>query len=242
MPDLPVLVLSHSLGTDLTLWDPQMPAFVKQFRVLRHDLRGHGGSSATAGPYTIELLARDVLALLDGLGIARAHFCGLSIGGQIGLWLGLHASDRLHKLVVCNSAARIGTDAAWNARIEAVRRGGVAAIAEGVIDGWLTPAFRARASGQAERLRRVLLATPPAAYAAACAAVRDFDARETVAGVRAPTLVVSGSADKATTPAEGRFLAERIPGARYLEVAAAHLSNVEAAETFTSGVAAFLAE
>jgi 3-oxoadipate enol-lactonase len=237
-----VLVLSNSLGTDLGLWDAQVPAFAERFRVLRYDGRGHGGSEVTPGPYTVELLARDLLALLDGLALPRVHLCGLSLGGQVGLWLGLHAPERLGRLVVSNTGARIGTVDGWNARIEAVRRDGVDSMARGTMERWFTPAFRERSPVEVERLRRMLLATPAEGYIGACAAVRDLDLRDAVSGIGVPALVITGSADAATPPADSRALAAAIPGARYVELPAAHLSNIEAAEDFTAAVTKFLSE
>ncbi|HXH02116.1 MAG TPA: 3-oxoadipate enol-lactonase [Candidatus Competibacteraceae bacterium] len=240
--EAPVLVLSNSLGTDLAMWDAQIPAFTQRFRVLRYDSRGHGQSAVTPGPYTIERLARDVLGLLDGLGLARIHFCGLSMGGMVGMWLGIHAPQRVARLVLCNTAACIPPAELWNARIEAVHQGGMAAIAEAVIGRWFTPVFRAQAPAVVERVRRTLEATPAEGYVACCAAVRDMDQRAAVARITAPTLVVAGTHDTATPPADGRFLAERIAGARYLELEAAHLSNLEAETRFTEGVLTFLTE
>jgi 3-oxoadipate enol-lactonase len=239
-PGAPALLLSHSLGTDLSMWEAQVPALSRGRRLIRYDTRGHGGSEAGPGPCSIEELGRDVLFLLDALGVARAAFCGLSMGGMIGLWLGLHAPERVERLVLCNTGARIGTPALWEARIEAVRRGGMASVAEGVLARWLTPAFAASRPAEVERLRRVLLSTPPEGYAACCAAIRDCDLREAIRAIRVPALVIAGSLDQATPPADGRLLAERIPGARYAEIEAAHLSSVEAAGPFARAVRTFL--
>lgn len=237
----PALVLSNSLGTDLGLWDAQAPRLAERFRLVRYDARGHGASAVTPGPYDVALLGRDVLALLDELALPRASFCGLSLGGQVGLWLALNAPERLDRLVLANTGARIGTHEIWNARIDAVRRGGVAAVADGAIERWFTPDFRARAAEEVGRMRRMLLASPPDGYAAACAAVREFDVRDAVGRIGVPTLVVTGSADVATPPADARRLAAAIPGARCVELPAAHLSNIEAADAFTAAVLAFLA-
>lgn len=241
--DAPVLVLSNSLGTDLHMWDTQLPTFGKYFRVLRYDTRGHGRSLATPGPYSIEQLGQDVLALLDGLNIEQAHFCGLSMGGLIGQWLGIHANERLHKLVLCNTAAKIGGPETWDPRIETVLRDGPAAMValrDASIARWFTPEYAAANPDQAKRITDMLAATSPEGYAANCAAVRDADFREDLGSISAPTLIISGIHDPVTPPAGGRFIHDHIDGAEYEEVHAAHLSNVEAGEVFTSRVLAFL--
>lgn len=238
----PVVVLSHSLGTTLGMWDPQMPALAERFRVLRYDSRGHGESGVTPGPYTIEELGRHVIAVLDGLGIQRASFCGLSMGGMVGMWLGAHAPERVEKLVLCNTAARIGPPEFWNTRIESVRTHGMDPIATPVLGRWFSPAFHERMPDATGRMRRMLVETPVEGYVACCAAIRDADLRDVLPRIQARTLVIAGTHDAATPPADGRFLAEKIQGARYVELAAAHLSNIEAAERFTAEVAAFLAE
>lgn len=236
----PTLVLSNSLGTNFSMWDPQIPTFEKYFRVLRYDTRGHGQSSVTPGPYRIDQLARDVLHLLDRLTLDRVHFCGLSMGGMIGMWLGANAPDRLHKLVLCNTAARIGTVEVWNARIEAVTKNGMKSMAPAVIERWFTPAFRAAAPESVANTQRMIEASPPDGYAACCAAIRDVDLRESISSIRIPTLVVSGAKDPATTVADSRFLVETISGARYLELLTSHLSNIEASAQFSPEVLSFL--
>jgi 3-oxoadipate enol-lactonase len=238
----PVLVLSHSLGTTLALWDPQVPVLAERFRVVRHDSRGHGGSAVTPGPYTIERLGRDVIALLDGLGMERAHFCGLSMGGMVAMWLGAEAPERVEKLVLCNTAARIGSPEFWNTRIEDIRKSGIEPVAAAVLARWFTPAFQQRLPDVVGRMRRMLVATPAEGYVGCCAAIRDADLREALSRIQARTLVIAGTHDAATPPADGRYLAERIPGARYLELGSAHLSNIEAAERFTTELGGFLSE
>ena len=239
--DAPVVMLSNSLGTDLSMWDPQMSALNARYRVLRYDTRGHGQSAVTQGPYTIESLAEDVLGLLDALAIGRVHFCGLSMGGMVGQWLGAHAPQRVDKLILCNTAARIGPPDVWNTRIDNVQKGGMAAIVDAVLARWYTPDFAATDPGAIERTRQMLLRAPPAGYVACCAAIRDMDQRESVSRITVPTLVIAGAHDVATPPADGRFLAERIQGARYVELPAAHLSNIEAAPAFTAALTEFLA-
>jgi 3-oxoadipate enol-lactonase len=236
----PVLVLSNSLGTNLDMWEPQLGAFSRRFRVLRYDSRGHGFSDVTAGPYTIERLARDVLGLLDELEIARAHFCGLSMGGMAGMWLGVHAPKRVDKLVLCNTAPRIGSAERWNARIDAVTKGGVGGIADALIELWFTPRFRVAAADTVQRMRAMLIGCPTDGYIASCAAVRDMDQWSTLSRIERPTLIVTGTHDAVTPPAEARRMAEVISDAKQVELDAAHISNIEAAGRFTAEVLAFL--
>lgn len=241
--EAPVLVLSNSLGTDLHMWDIQVPAFTQHFRVLRLDTRGHGKSLVTPGPYSIEQLGRDVIALLDALGIARAHFCGLSMGGLIGQWLGINAGQRLHRLVVCNTAARIGTPEVWNPRIETVLRDGAAAMValrDASIARWFTADFAAANPHQAKQITDMLAATSPEGYAANCAAVRDADLRGQLARIKVPTLVIAGTEDAVTPPAGGHFIQNHVQGAQYAEFYAAHLSNVQAGAAFSDRVLDFL--
>jgi 3-oxoadipate enol-lactonase len=236
----PVLAFSNSLGADFSMWDAQVPELRKKFRVLRYDTRGHGQSSSTPGPYSIEQLAKDFISLLDALHLDRVHFCGLSMGGMIGMWLGVNAPARLNHLVLCNTGAKIGTTDAWNARIEAVRNNGMKSVASAVVERWFTPDFRLKAPSTIANTLKMLEGTNPDGYAASCAAVRDFDFREQASQIRLPTLVISGAHDPATPPADGRFLAQQIPGARYAELHAAHLSNIEDRGRFNTELAAFL--
>ncbi|UVL18322.1 3-oxoadipate enol-lactonase [Pseudomonas sp. B21-044] len=241
--DAQVLVLSNSLGTDLGMWDEQIPAWSEHFRVLRYDTRGHGGSLVTQGPYSIEQLGGDVLALLEALDIEHAHFVGLSMGGLIGQWLGINAAQRLHSLTLCNTAAKIANDEVWNSRIDAVLKGGQQAMADlrdGSIARWFTPAFAQARPDEAQRICQMLARTNPEGYAANCAAVRDADYREQLGRIQVPTLVVAGSADVVTTPEHGRFMQRRIVNATYAEFPAAHLSNVEIGAAFSARVLDFL--
>ncbi len=238
----PVLVLSNSLGTNFSMWEPQMAELQRRFRILRYDTRGHGQSSVTPGDYTIEQLGRDVLGLLDSLHLDRVHFCGLSMGGMIGIWLGIHAPGRLHRIVLCNTAARIGTKEMWNARIATVQKEGMKSVAAAVIERWFTPGFRASFPEKVARAQRMLESTGPAGYAGCCAAIRDMDQREAVAWIEVPTLVIYGGSDSVIPLADAHFLTNRIRGAKELELAAAHLSNVEQADAFTEAVSRFLSE
>jgi 3-oxoadipate enol-lactonase len=236
----PVLVLSHSLGAALDMWSPQLEAFGGRWRVLRYDTRGHGASSVPAGPYTIGQLGTDVLDLLDAYGIERASFCGLSMGGTVGMWLGVHAAGRIDRLVLCNTAPYFGPPELMNARMETVRAHGMAAIVDGVIERWFTPAFRAADPAMVQRIREILMASSPEGYVACCAALRDLDLRESLPGIHVPTLVIAGSDDPSSPPATALAIAAAIPGARCIELPAAHLSNIGAAAAFNASVLGFL--
>lgn len=239
---LPPLVLSHGLGLDLTMWEPQMAALSRVFRVLRYDTRGHGASADSAARCTIEDLGRDVLALLDQAGVDRAHFCGFSMGGMIGVWLGIHAPERLDKLVLAHTAARIGPRSMWNERIEIVNASGMRAISEAAMQRWFTPDFLAARPPVVAALREVFERNSAAGYVRCCAAVRDADFLEAIGSIRTPTLVISGILDAATTLADGRVLAERIVGAEFVEVGSAHLSNFEKPTEFSAALLAFLSK
>jgi 3-oxoadipate enol-lactonase len=240
-PQAPVVVFSNSLGADLSMWDPQVPALAVDYRVLRYDTRGHGQTAVTDGPYAIPQLAGDVLGLLDGLGIARVHFCGLSMGGLIGMWLGSQTPARLERLVLCNTGAVIGTAERWNGRIQEVRDQGMPGLAPSVLERWFTPGFRERSPEVVARTRAMVEGAPAAGYIACAAAIRDADLRAALPSIRAATMVVSGRWDPATPPSDGQAIARAVPGARYLELDSSHLSNVEAAADFTAALLGFLA-
>jgi 3-oxoadipate enol-lactonase len=181
-----------------------------------------------------------VIRLLDAVGIARAHFCGLSMGGLTGMWLGTQAAARIDRLVLCNTGALIGTAERWNGRIQEVRQHGMAGLAPSVLERWFTPSFRERSPELVARTRAMVERTPAEGYAACCAAIRDADFRAVLPAIQAPTLVISGRWDPATPPADGQAIARAVPGARYVELLASHLSNVEAAEDFTAELRRFL--
>lgn len=236
----PPLILSNSLGADFSMWDPQIPEFSKSFRVLRSDTRGHGKSSVTSSPYSIEQLAKDVLALADSLQFESFHFCGLSMGGQVGMWLAVNAPHRLNKVILCSTSAQIGIPEMWNARIATVRKEGMKNVAAAAIQRWFSAAFRAKNPSAIAHIQKVLEATSPEGYAACSAAVRDFDFRENLNNICTPTLVISGTHDSATTPADGQYLASHIACARYVELNGAHLCNIEDADRFNHEVLGFL--
>jgi len=236
----PACLLLHSLGTTRALWSPQRERLRQSFRVIRYDVRGHGRSRPAVGPYTLDQLGLDALAVLDAVGVARAHVCGVSLGGLTALWLGARAPDRVDRIVAANTAARLGTAQGWTDRIDRVRSGGMASIVDGGIAQWFTERFRALEPETVERFRSMLLRCQVDGYAGACAVLRDADVREGIGQIEAMTLVVTGRHDQATPPALGDLIRSRVSGARQLDLDAAHLSNVEQAGAFTAGVLDFL--
>jgi 3-oxoadipate enol-lactonase len=237
---LPNLILSNSLGTNLSMWDPQMPTLRENFSVLRYDGRGQGRSSVPAGPYSINQLGADVLALSGHLDMKRFSFCGLSMGGLIGQWLGVHASNRIYKLVLCNTAAKIGVELSWDQRIDSVRANGMGPIVPTAMERWFASQFHEHHPASVAPAREMLLTADPEGYIANCAAIRDADLRADIAGIRAQTLIVVGQQDPVTTSDDARFMAAHIPNATTLSLDAAHLSNIESAPAFTTGVLEFL--
>jgi 3-oxoadipate enol-lactonase len=239
-PGAPALVLSNSLGTDRTLWDLQIAGFAERFRVLRYDTRGHGQSDAPVGNYTIDRLGQDVLSLMDAAGLSRAHVCGISIGGMTALWLGVNAPTRVSRLVLANTAARIGSLELWNERIRIATNDGVAALADGSMGRWFTESFQKAQPEMVARFRATMSRVPVAGYVGCSAALRDADLRPVASTVRAKSLVVTGRHDPATPPGDGAWLAGTIPAATLVDLDAAHLSNVERAPEFTAAVVQFL--
>ncbi|KMN77943.1 3-oxoadipate enol-lactonase [Chromobacterium sp. LK11] len=238
--DAPALLLSNSLGTTLEMWRPQLAALSRRYRVLRYDARGHGGSEA--GPATPRLadLAGDALSLLDALDIERAHFCGISMGGLTGLWLGVHAPERLRSLTVGNSAAKIGETEAWRQRAAQVRAEGMAELAANAHLRWFSAGFCAQAPDTVEQARAWLAATPPDGYAACCEALADADLRADLPRIAAPTLLIAGRQDPVTTAAQAEAMAAAMPDARLALLPASHLSNLEAPFAFEQALLAFL--
>lgn len=236
----PVLLLSNSLGVNLDMWQPQMSALTAHFRVLRYDVRGHGQSGVTPGGYSIDRLGRDVIELLDALAIERVAYCGLSLGGMIGQWLGVRESERITRLVLANTASFMGPPSNWDARIETARRAGLASLTTATLGRWFTAEFREANKDAVARVEAMLLATDPQGYAGCCAAIRDMDMRRMVTLVKAPTLVIAGTRDAATPIEESRALASAIPHAELAMLPAAHLSNVEQPLGFSAAVCTFL--
>ncbi len=238
-----MLVLSSSLGTTLELWDANVAAFAQRFQVLRYDHRGHGGSPVPDGPYEVSDLAGDALDLLDQVGVERVFWCGLSLGGAVGLWLAANAPERLDRLVVVSSSARFGPEDVWRRRARLVREGGVSSISDAVLERWFTPSYRKTEPEVVLRFREMLESTPREGYAACCEAIATWDFREQLARVAVPTLVVTAEEDPATPPAHGRLLAEGIPSASLRVIpGAAHLVNVERPHELSGLVLRHLAE
>ena len=237
---LPVVALCHSLGTNRRLWDAQTAGLSRRYCVLRYDVRGHGETEVPQGPYTIESFAEDFLSLLDALGIERAHFCGVSLGGFVGQWLGANRPERIGALVLANTAARSGTEQGWNDRIAQVTRDSLQSIEAASLGRWFTADFMKRDPSTVDRVRQMLLTTPVDGYAATCGAIRDMDLRPLASKIARPTLVISGASDASTPPSEAAWLADRIPRAEHVTLPAAHLANVEAADAFTETVLTFL--
>ena len=238
-PDRPVVLLSNSLGADLSMWDPQMPALLERFRVLRYDTRGHGRSEMPGASTTLTTLAEDAIALLASLGIARAHVCGVSLGGMTAMEIALNAPSCVRSLVLSNTAAKIGTPDMWNRRILDVEQSGLAAIADTVPLRWFTPAFLAESHALATS-KAMLLRSSAAGYAAAAGAIRDVDLRMQLHTIAVPTLVLSGTDDLVTPPGDGQALAAGIPGAAFRQVPGAHLSNLEAPAAYNAALLSFL--
>ena len=236
----PVLMFSNSLGTDLHMWDGQIEPLSKHFRILRADTRGHGKTEAPNYPYTCDMLGNDALALLDALKIDKVYFCGLSMGGMIGMWLGRNAPDRLHKLVLCNTAAKFGLPDIWNQRIATVRGSGMKAITQTVLERWFTKTFRETSPDKIKPVESMLHATPAQGYAGNSAAIRDVDQRWPIVSIATPTLVIGGRHDPATPFEAAQLIAGRIPGAKLVALDAAHLSNIEQPEAFNAALGDFL--
>lgn len=239
-PAAPPLLLINSIGGTREMWARQMDAFRAGFRVIRYDARGHGRSSVPRGPYTVDQLGGDALAILDHAGVPSAHVCGISLGGITAQWLGLNARGRVRGLILANTAARIGTVESWTERIGLVHQKGMSAVADLAMERWFTPSFRERDPETVRAFRTMVQNCPADGYLGCCAALRDADLRDDVSSVGAPTLLIASSADTAT-PVEGlEFIHERVSGSQLVTLDSAHLSNVECAGEFTTAVLEFL--
>ncbi len=238
---LPVLMLSHSIGTDHQMWAPQVPDLTEHFQVLRYDTRGHGASDSPRGEYSIEQLGHDACALADALKISNFAFCGLSMGGAIGQWLGIHAAQRVTHLILANTSPRFGSADHWNSRIQKVREGGMAAIESVALGRFFSSDTLASSNPEVANIRSVLLGTTADGYLGCCAALRDFDSRAELGTIKTPTLVIVGEKDVSTPlTGNGDVLVRNVTGAKLVRLPAAHLSNLEMPRSFTAELFEFL--
>jgi 3-oxoadipate enol-lactonase len=238
---LPVLVLSSSIGTDHGLWAQQMPGLLEHFQVLRYDTRGHGASDAPRAEYSIEQLGRDVLTLADTLNIQKFAFCGLSLGGMIGQWLGVNASNRVTSLILANTSPKLSPKSNWDDRRRAVLEGGMNAIIDTAMSRFFSPETLQSGNPYVQSIRATFLATDPVGYAGCCSAIRDMDHTSSLHEITASTLVIAGDRDVATPwEGHGEILIREIPGARAVHLPAAHLANVETPRAFTIALLDFL--
>jgi 3-oxoadipate enol-lactonase len=223
----PVVVLGNSLGTTREVWEPQVAALGERFRLLRFEHRGHGGSPAPPGPYTIAELGADVIALLDGLGLRAVSYCGISLGGMIGMWLAAHAPERIGALGLCCTSAYLPPAGFWAGRAEQARAGGMASLSEQVVGRWFTPAFRARDPATVAGFVTTLEGVDPEGYAGCCEAIAALDLRASLGRISAPALVIAGAEDPATPPWHGAQIASAVRGSRLRVIrGGSHLANV----------------
>lgn len=241
-PGAPALLLLNPLGTSLEIWDDQLAPLGERYELIRFDARGHGKSTTgSKRALTIEQLARDALAVLDACGIARAHLCGLSIGGTTAMQVATHWPDRVLKIALCSTSPYMPTRETWNTRIDTVLKQGIAPLVDGILQRWFTAPFREAHPEQVARIRTMLLSANPEGYAACTAAIRDMDQRETIKTITAKTLVIGGTQDPGTTPADAALIASSIAGAQLVMLEGAHLVNIERADEFTDALLDFLA-
>jgi 3-oxoadipate enol-lactonase len=236
----PPLMLSNSLGTDLHLWDAQAGEFAKDFYLVRYDRRGHGRSGLGHAPHTMDTLGNDALAIMDALGLDKVNWCGISMGGMVGQWLGANAPDRIEKLILANTSSYFPNKDAWNTRIKTIREKGIEAIADAIMAIWFTADFRAREPETVARFRQTLVDTPLEGYIASCETVRDMDLRDHLRRVNAPTLILAGKHDQSTPVEASEYLRAHIPGSKMTVFDAAHITNVEVSALFNETVRKFL--
>lgn len=236
----PVLMLSNSLGTNLHMWDEQVRAFTEHFRLIRYDRRGHGRSGVSEGPYSMERFGKDALAILDALSVKKANWCGLSMGGMVGMWLGAHAPERFIKLVLANTTHYYPDKSGWADRINLITERGLTGIVDANLERWFTKEFRERAPKTLLRMRELFVATPVKGYVACVEAIRDMDLREALGKIKAPTLVIAGRYDPATTVPMAEAICAGIPHAKLVVLESAHISNIEQSQKFTDTVLDFL--
>jgi 3-oxoadipate enol-lactonase len=236
----PALMLSNSLGTNLSMWNDQAAEFAKHFRLVRYDRRGHGQSGVPQGPYSMERLGRDVLSILNALGIRKTNWCGLSMGGMVGQWLGANAPDRIERLVLSNTTSYYADKTPWHDRIKFVQEKGLEGLVDTNMQRWFTEKFRSRAPEPLKRMKEMFIATKVPGYIGCCEAIAGMDFRASNLRITAPTLVIVGNKDAATPPSAGATIAAQIKGAKLASFEAAHISNVEQPQVYTKTVLDFL--
>lgn len=239
--DGPALVFLNSLGSTFRMWNKVLPVLNKAFRIIRFDTRGHGRSSVPSGPYTTEQLGRDLFCVLDDAGIGRASLCGLSLGGLVAMWAAIHAPERVNRIVLANTAARIGTRESWTDRIAEIRATGMSALAIATLDRWFTPAYKREHPDEMEFVRGMISSIHPDGYVGSCGALRDTDLGADLPRIDSPALVITGKHDPATPPHDGRALHAQLPDSHYVELDASHFSAWERAREFAEAALAFLA-
>ena len=232
----PAIVFSNSLGTKYSMWQPQIDALQNDFFVICYDTRGHGASSAPQGPYTIEQLGQDVTNLLDHLNVKKASFCGISMGGLTGQWLAIHKPEYFNHVIVCNTAAKVGQEQAWNERAALVREQGLQPIAATAASRWFTERFIQSQAAIVESLSNDLAAGSAEGYASCCEALAKADLREELKNIKVPVLVIAGQQDPVTTVVDGQFMVDRIPNSQLFEINASHISNIECPNEFTQAI------
>jgi 3-oxoadipate enol-lactonase len=241
-PNAPVLMLSNSLCTDLRMWDDQVAAFTQAFRLVRYDRRGHGQSGIPKGPYAVEDFGRDALAIMDGIGLRKVNWCGLSMGGMVGQWLAANAPDRIDRLVMSNTHSYYADKKVWDDRMNLARETGMAAAAGPAMGRWFTKEAMERRPDKVALIQKMFAETNLDGYLACCAAIRDMDMRDCHPRIQAPTLVIVGLQDAATPPAAGEDIQKRIAGAKLATIDASHLSNIGRPKAYADLVLSFLTQ
>ena len=239
----PVITMSNSLASNLSMWEPQMPVLTSRYRVLRYDTRGHGGTEATAGPYSLDELSEDVRALLRALGITRTHFIGLSMGGMIGQIIAIKYPQMLQSLVLCDTMSRVPTEAKpmWDDRIHTAETGGMEPLVEPTLARWFTEPFRQKGSPGLDQVRTMIRSTPPRGYTGCCHAIAALNLTDHLKAITLPTLIIVGEDDPATPVAASHVIHEQVRGSELVILkSAAHLSNLEQPEAFNQALTAFL--
>ncbi|MEE2998787.1 MAG: 3-oxoadipate enol-lactonase [Pseudomonadota bacterium] len=237
----PVLILSNSLTTNFNLWNDQVASFTKHFRVLRYDNRGHGGSSSPPGEYSIDDIGSDILALMDYLEVERASLCGISLGGMVGMWLGINAGPRMDKLVICNTSSDLSPPDPWQDRIDKVMSHGMEAIITGALERFLSESFRKNVSPKIDLIKSMIRSCDVLGYSGCCAAVRDMNLTSELPRIKNPTLIVAGELDPSTPVAHSELIKQNVVGSSMVVIdGVAHLSNIEEPVEFNKAVLNFL--